>query len=145
MLFQIVWIYGGAFKHTSLYDESLNMCRFCLLLAIYMLPNSTDKQKGQTEGNLLLQFMTLASQGPATERPDLLPPICCRCQHGILTRFTLGELRLLRHSFPFPIACSFTATSCQSRKSKTKKIRTFCKNLSSNHPRIVLSIPEKCS
>lgn len=96
LVFQRVWIYGGAFKHTSLYDESVNMCRSCLHLATHMLPNSTDKQKGQREGNLLLYFMTLASQGPVTERLDLLPSPCCRCQRGILTRFTLGELRLLR-------------------------------------------------
>lgn len=95
-LFQIVWIYGGAFTHTGLYDESMNTCRFCLRLAIYMLTNSTDKQKGQTEGNLLLCSMTPASQGPVVQRLDLLPSIRCRCQHGILTRFTLGELRLLR-------------------------------------------------
>lgn len=144
LLFQIVWIYGGAFKHSSLYDESMDMCRFCLLFAIYMLTNSTDKQKGQTEGNLLLCSMTLASQGSVAERLDLLPSIYCRCQHRILTRFTLGELRLLRQSFPFPISCSFTATSCQSQRSKTKKIYLFCKNPSSSHPRIVLSVQEKC-
>jgi hypothetical protein len=32
-------------------------------------------------------------------------------QQEVLTLFTLGELMLLLLSFPFPVSCSFTATS----------------------------------
>lgn len=49
LLFQIVWIHGGAFKHTSLYDGSMNMCRFCLHFVFTCSrtaqTNRTGKQK----------------------------------------------------------------------------------------------------
>lgn len=37
-----------------------------------------------------------------------------RMGRHVLTLFTLGELILLLLSFPLPVNCSFTATSCQS-------------------------------
>lgn len=37
-----------------------------------------------------------------------------------LTLFTLGELILLLLSFPFPVNCSFTATSCGSERTQRK-------------------------
>ena len=40
-----------------------------------------------------------------------------------LTLFTLGELILLLLSFPFPVNCSFTATSCGSERTQRKSTR----------------------
>jgi len=54
LLFPMMWIYAGTLKHTNLYGESMNTCRSCLRTAIYMMTNSTDKQKSQAKGNLLL-------------------------------------------------------------------------------------------
>lgn len=38
-----------------------------------------------------------------------------------LTLFTFGELILLLLNFPFPVNCSFTATSCESENIQRKK------------------------
>lgn len=39
-----------------------------------------------------------------------------------LTRFTLGELMLLLLSFPLPVSCSFTVTSCQPENTQRTEI-----------------------